>query len=176
MAVSKGKGSKAAAKAPKREKLKHGRPSGYSLELSKRICQQLALGKTLTSICAQPDMPDESTVRKWALDHDSEFYPHYARARHLGYLKMADDLVDIADDGRNDWMTIQRGDTEIEVVNREAVARSQLRTDTRKWLLSKALPKIYGDKLDVKATHEAGAGFRELLVAMGTMAGAQSSQ
>jgi hypothetical protein len=29
------------------------------------------------------------------------------------------------------------------------VARDRLRTDSRKWLLSKALPKVYGDKLAV---------------------------
>jgi len=38
------------------------------------------------------------------------------------------------------------------------VARDRLKVDTRKWLLSKALPKIYGDKLElggaVTFTHE----------------------
>jgi hypothetical protein len=29
----------------------------------------------------------------------------------------------------------------------EHVQRSRLRLDTRKWLLSKALPKVYGDKV-----------------------------
>ena len=43
---------------------------------------------------------------------------------------MADDLVKIAD-GPGD------------------ANRNRLRVDTRKWLLSKALPKIYGDRLEV---------------------------
>jgi hypothetical protein len=172
-----GKSNKQKTKAekPKKEKGKHGRPSGYSPELADVICWQLAMGKTLTSICEAPGMPDESTVRKWALDQEGEFYPHYARARELGYLKMADDILDIVDDGRNDWMTIRKGDAEFEVVNREVVDRSKLRFEARRWLLSKALPKLYGDKLDVKTTHEAGASFRDILAAMGGASGAQTS-
>jgi Bacteriophage Sf6, terminase small subunit-like len=34
----------------------------------------------------------------------------------------------------------------------EHVQRSRLRVEARKWLLSKALPKVYGDKLDLNTT------------------------
>ena len=74
-------------------------------------------------------MPDERTVRSWAADSDHPFSPQYARARETGYAGLADDLVEIADDKLGD------------------PARDRLRVDTRKWLLSKALPKVYGDKL-----------------------------
>jgi hypothetical protein len=69
------------------------------------------------------------------------------RAREVGYRKMADDLIDIADgsavpsteaDGNKDKATDHDGD---------AVQRDRLRVDTRKWLLSKALPMVYGDKV-----------------------------
>ena len=70
-------------------------------------------------------------MRLWASE-DTPFATKYARARELGYQKMADDLVDIAD---------EPGDPN----------RNRLRVDTRKWLLSKALPKIYGDRLEVDA-------------------------
>jgi hypothetical protein len=33
------------------------------------------------------------------------------------------------------------------MLNNEFVARSKLRVDSRKWILSKLLPKIYGDKI-----------------------------
>ena len=58
-------------------------------------------------------------------------------------MAMADETLEISDDGTNDWMK----DNEGYKVNGEHVARSRLRVDTRKWLLSKALPKIFGDKL-----------------------------
>jgi hypothetical protein len=57
---------------------------------------------------------------------------------------MADDLVDIADGKSVEWT---RAETEDADGARDAVHRDRLRVDTRKWLLSKALPKIYGDKV-----------------------------
>ena len=57
---------------------------------------------------------------------------------------MFEDMIDIADDGRNDY--IVNGDGE-ERFNTEHVQRSRLRLDTRKWMLSKMLPKKYGDKI-----------------------------
>ncbi len=58
----------------------------------------------------------------------------------------ADEIVDISDDGRNDTYIDDNGN---ERTDNERVARSRLRVDTRKWMLSKMLPKVYGDKLDV---------------------------
>lgn len=51
---------------------------------------------------------------------------------------MADELVAIADRATNNGNTQAR----------------RLQVDARKWLLSKALPKVYGDKLDV--AHDGG--------------------
>jgi hypothetical protein len=63
---------------------------------------------------------------------------------------MFDDLIEIADDGRNDFMEHENenGGTWWEFKN-EHVLRSRLRVDTRKWYLSKVMPKKYGEKLDV---------------------------
>lgn len=52
---------------------------------------------------------------------------------------MADDILDIADDGTNDFIERQEG---FEVVNSENIQRSRLRVDTRKWFMSKVLPKF----------------------------------
>lgn len=73
-------------------------------------------------------MPPESTVRRWVLDNE-DFAAQYARAREAGYQCMADEILEISDDKEGD------------------PSRDRLRVDTRKWLLSKCLPKIYGDKL-----------------------------
>ncbi len=59
---------------------------------------------------------------------------------------MADELLQIADDATSDITKLESDDGR-EVVNHEHIARSKLRVDTRKWLLSKCLPKVYGDKL-----------------------------
>ncbi len=70
---------------------------------------------------------------------------------------MADETVEISDDGRNDWMERQsEEDKERYVLNGEHVQRSRLRVDTRKWLLSKALPKMFGDKITQELTGKDG--------------------
>lgn len=77
-----------------------------------------------------------------------KFASQYGRAREIGYQRMADEIVEIADDATNDFMTRTNKDgDEYEAVNQEHIQRSKLRIDTRKWLMSKALPKIYGDKV-----------------------------
>ena len=129
-----------------------GRPTKYTKELAQEICSGLASGLSLREVCRANNMPDERTVRQWALDDLHGFSPQYARARELGYQSMADELMEIADDGTNDW--IQRHGTEEEqemfVLNGEHVQRSRLRVDTRKWMLSKMLPKVYGDKTQLQ--------------------------
>lgn len=124
-----------------------GRKTKYTEPLGRAICRMLSGGMTLNEISKRRLMPPESTVRGWASKPGHPFAAKYTRARELGYLRMADDLIDIADDGTNDWVERKRGEDTITVVDHEHIARSKLRIDTRKWLLSKALPKIYGDKI-----------------------------
>lgn len=82
-------------------------------------------------------MPARSTVISWALDKNrKEFSDQYARAREIGYSDMAEEILEIADDKLGD------------------AARDRLRVDTRKWLLSKALPKVFGDKLETVTKHQ----------------------
>ena len=126
-----------------------GETSTFTHETARLICEQLATGKTLREVCRAENMPPESTVRLWALDDREGFAAHYTRAREIGYHAMADDMLEIADDGRNDWMERNGEDGAGWSVNGEHMQRSRLRVDTRKWMLSKALPKVYGDKLDL---------------------------
>lgn len=73
----------------------------------------------------------------------------YARAIQLRADKLAEEILEIADDSSNDTITKTYGDETVEVENREWVNRSKLRVDSRKWLMSKMAPKKYGDKLDI---------------------------
>src|SRR5262245_8121676 len=114
-------------------------------------------------------MPDERRVREWAADPDHPISLLYVRAREIGYLRMADEIREIADDGRNDWMERERKSGMVILFDREAVARSELRINTRKWLLTKALPKIYGNRLETELRVNADVAFLDLwhLVASG---------
>ena len=115
--------------------------------MAQYICQELASGRTLRDVCRDKGTPPESTVRLWAIKDRNGFAAQYEEARKIGYMSMADELFEIADDGANDWMVKNDPDNPGYAINGEHVSRSRLRLDTRKWALSKALPKIFGDKL-----------------------------
>lgn len=126
---------------------KLGRPSAYTDAIAEAICNRLSEGETLIAICRDEGMPSERTVRSWVRSNLNDFSPKYTQARELGYQRMADELLEISDDGSNDWMLRYDEDNEGWQANGEHLQRSRLRVDTRKWLLSKALPKLYGDRL-----------------------------
>ena len=120
-----------------------GRPSLYTEELAERICERLAAGETLRAICRDDGMPGIQTVLDWKA-RNAAFSGQYETARVTGYQLMADELTEIADD--------KLGEPQ----------RDRLRIDTRKWLLSKALPKVYGDR----QTHEIELGANERLLSL----------
>ncbi|MDE2104583.1 MAG: terminase small subunit protein [Patescibacteria group bacterium] len=147
------------AKTPSKAKpARCGRPSLYSPEIGERICTLIASGHSLRAIGDMPGMPDKATILRWLVGTSHpEFCDQYARARELQAEGAADEMLEIADDGRNDFIKREIGEgTEVEVFNSEHVQRSKLRLDTRKWLLSKLLPKKYGDKLTQEITGRDG--------------------
>lgn len=129
---------------------KRGRPSVYTPKIAAEICERIAKGESLREICRSEHMPDEHTVRMWHVEDREGFSPHYTRAVQARAERWAEEVVEISDDGSNDWMERNVGDGEtITVADHEHISRSKLRVDTRKWLLSKVLPKVYGDKVAV---------------------------
>ena len=132
-----------------------GRPSDYSPEIVDLICERIADGVSLREICRTEDMPSKAAVFRWLAAH-AEFRDQYARAREAQADALADELLDIADDGDNDWME-RKGEDGQSLgwrENGEAIQRSRLRVDTRKWIASKLKPKKYGDKLAVGGDEE----------------------
>ncbi|AIX74670.1 MAG: DNA packaging protein [Mixta calida] len=127
---------------------KGGRPSDYTDELAEIICLRLAEGESLRSVCRDDGMPSKQAVLRW-LARNEKFRAQYVRAKEEGAEAIAEELFDIADDGSNDWM--EKLDKDGEPIgwqlNGEHVQRSKLRIDTRKWYLSKILPKKYGDRI-----------------------------
>jgi hypothetical protein len=122
-------------------------------EIADAICTRLAEGQSLRSICCDDDMPAASTVYGWLLrEENAWFVEQYTRAREMQADYLVDEILDIADDGSNDWM--ERRDEEGGNVgwkeNGEALRRSQLRVDSRKWMAGKLRPKKYGDATTLK--------------------------
>lgn len=136
---------------------KIGRPTKYTQKLAEAICDEIADGKSLRTICADEKMPDRTQIFRW-LRKNEDFRLQYARAKEEAVEAMIEDIVDISDDGTNDYMTITKGDHSYNVEDREVTNRSRLRVDTRKWIVSKLKPKKYGDKVDITSDGKAIKG------------------
>jgi hypothetical protein len=119
------------------------------------VCQRLEAGETLRQICRTPGFPGANAVVQWA-ERKPERRERYAHARNKGLDAIAEEILDIADDGRNDWLEREAEAGRVEVaLNSEHVQRSRVRIDARKWLLSKLRPDKYGD---VSALQLSGPG------------------
>jgi hypothetical protein len=141
--------SEAVKTAAPEEPKPQGRPTVYTEKLADAILARLAAGEPLRTICRDEGMPDESTVRAWALDPKHPIAERYMRAREIGLYSMADEILEIADDSRNDHVDrITRSGEVVRAVDEESISRSKVRIAARQWLLSKALPKAFGERLE----------------------------
>ena len=130
------------------------RPTDFTSELADAICEGLIEGRSLRSICLDDGMPHASTICRWLAKHVA-FREQYVHAREAQADTLFDEILDIADDGTNDWM--ERRNEEGGNIgwkeNGEALQRSRLRVDARKWMASKLASRKYGDKIE---THHSG--------------------
>jgi hypothetical protein len=136
-----------------------GRPPIYTEELGDEICEAIATNAFgLEKICKKfPHFPDKSTIWLWKLKEPS-FAEKYYKAKLIQAELHVEECFDISDDVSNDKKENQHGN---EVTNNEAVNRSRLRVDTRKWVASKLLPRQYGDKQLVEDLQAENANLRK---------------
>lgn len=124
--------------------VKRGRPSDFTQELADTICNRIANGESLRRICLEEGMPEARTVHYWLIKEEHKnFFQQYARARDVQAEVMFEELLEIADGSDK---VVKSG------AEKKSGAYSQnqrLKVDTRKWYLSKVLPKKFGDKLDL---------------------------
>ena len=144
------------AKKPKNTPKKPpGRPPVFDQDLADKVCEQIATtSKSLKTICEQPGMPTVIMVMRWIREDRQGFRQQYARAKQEQADMLVEEMIEIADDGTNDYMTITKGQETYNVEDKEVTNRSKLRVETRKWIASKLKPKKYGDKLDLTTDGE----------------------
>ena len=133
-------------------KKKTGRPSKYTPEIAKQICEQLSDGIPLREICKQEGFPAWQTVYDW-MYRDEGLSRAIAHARDLGYDAIAEDCLMIADnmvmgeevtESRDD-----KGKVTISTKTVDLLGHRRFQVDTRLKLLAKFNPKKYGDKVQV---------------------------
>lgn len=110
------------------------------------ICTRITDGFTLRQIAKELGC-DAGAISHWVADVDT-FAQRYAHAKMAQADRFADEIVEISDEGTNDWMEREG----IAVPDHENIQRSRLRVDTRKWLMAKMAPKKYGERLTQEIT------------------------
>ncbi len=112
-----------------------GRPVEWTPErkaaIQEYILEQLAIGRSLVSICKEPGTPSYVLVSTWR-NEDEEFFKKYLRAREDQADYIADEISDIAD-------------------NATDANLARLQIDARKWKAGKLKPKVYGDRINIDA-------------------------
>lgn len=125
------------------------------------VLAKLRTGMSLNQACEEvEDAPLPHNFREW-VRLDSGLEEHYTRAREAGYQAMADELQYISDTTETGVKTVTeslflngkevQGSKKVTETKDEMLGHRRLRTDTRKWMLAKMLPKVYGDKLAIES-------------------------
>jgi hypothetical protein len=138
---------------------KRGRPTIYTPELAREICTTIASSsKGIGRLCKDnPSWPTKETIFLWLKTY-GDFSDQYARAKRLQIEVLVDEIIEIADDSSQDNIINQQGQI---ICNNASINRARLKIDTRKWIVSKLAPKIYGDKIN--NTHSINISHEEAL-------------
>jgi hypothetical protein len=125
-----------------------GPPTIYSDAIAVKICNAIAEGRTLRQVCdSDHSMPHRSTVFRW-LAANRSFELQYRCARRWHLETRADEIIEIADNAEDDLELVynQKIDASEVKLRKSTIPRATLAISARQWLLSKEMPRRYGDK------------------------------
>lgn len=114
------------------------------------VFERISAGESLLSVCRDELMPVKNTIQGWINESESTM-TQYAEAREERAETIFEKILDIADETSGDTY-MKDG---VEMTDNEAIQRSRLRVDTRKWMLGKMNPKKYAERTfqEVKQTN-----------------------
>ena len=109
-----------------------------------RVCDELAKGRSLRSICTAEDMPHFVTVLQ-AVQRDDDLHEMYVKARAIGAEILADEMFDLARQPLDGF--------DKQLANAE-VQRRRVEIDTMKWVFARMQPR--GIRNNAEDTQQAG--------------------
>lgn len=122
-----------------------GRPSEFNQETADEICERIAGGESVISICKDEGMPAKSTVMKW-LNKFPGFADQYARAGELRGEADADQVNYIG---------------HLVLAGKIKPDAGRVAMDAAKWSAEKRAMKKYGAKVEVE--HSGRIGLESLV-------------
>ena len=150
--------------APKPAPKKTGRPSKYTPEIAREIVERLSNAEPLRQICRDEHMPAWQTIYDWMYRDDAlgaegvGLSKAIARAREIGYDKLAEECLELADTPALFEKVVETvdptGKTHVAVTRSDDVNARRLQVETRLKLLAKWNPKRYGDRVTMAGDAE----------------------
>lgn len=119
-----------------------------------KVCAWIEDGHSLRWCLRQEGTPSSSTFYEW-LDSDEKLAKQYARATEQRAEAIFEEILTIADTPQ-EGVTSKETEKGVEVTTGDMINHRRLQVDARKWMLSKMVPKKYGDRLGLD---HSGAGF-----------------
>lgn len=149
--------------------VKQGRPTIFTPELGLEICKRLAEGESLRAICSSDEMPNRGTVIAWVLDGEhEEFSGQYAKAREIQAELLADQIIEISDTTKLGIINkLDKDGSVIETREEDMLGHRRLQVDSRKWYLSKVLPKKFGERTALELSGQNGGPVQVAFVVKG---------
>lgn len=123
----------------------------YTEELVEEIMLRVGRGESVRSISQDKHMPARAIFYDW-LNTRPDFKQRYEKARQDAAHVFAEDIIEIADNGTNDWMEKNDPDNPGYAFNGESFQRSRLRVQARQWIAARMMPRYYGDKVQNEIT------------------------
>jgi len=115
-------------------------------EILARIDTGWSLAKSLADV---EGAPTKMVWYNW-IRRDPELNQQYQEAKLRGYLALVDEVHEIADTpriGQTRTETRDNNGVSVKVVEEDMLGHRNLQISVRKWLLTKLLPKVFGDKI-----------------------------
>lgn len=129
----------------------------YSTDQKEAILQKIFVkisnGSSARQAIIESEISNAAFFEWLQKDTSKQYAESYARACEIRAEKLTDEILQIADEANADIVGVDEK-TGKPIVNGEAINRSRLKVDARKWLAGKLAPKKYGDKLDVTSKGE----------------------
>jgi hypothetical protein len=122
-----------------------GRPVVFGIDNPcwKTICEQMSIGKSLSTAIKAEGMPSYHAVMLM-VKNNPEFRTMYEKAIESRADRLAEEILELADEQMPEGLEGPLASAWVQ--------QKRMQVDARKWVASKLKPKVYGDRIDVAVT------------------------
>ncbi len=116
----------------------------YSEAIAHELVERISAGEFLVTICNDENMPTMRRCNQW-MRENIDFQGAYKDAIERRLDIFEDQLITICDDASKDFRLVNKRGKQVRVFDPEAILRSKLRVEARRWHLKAYRPAKWGE-------------------------------